>query len=105
MHRRYETLLLFQPDLTSEERQRVLDVLYKVIQDHSGQVAAQDNWGMKELAYPVDKHTRGYYIRLEYGAPGEAVYELERRIRISEGVLKFLTVKLADEFQPAEEEA
>jgi small subunit ribosomal protein S6 len=105
MLRKYETVLLFQPDLTEEERQRVLDVLYRVIQDHSGQVATRDEWGMRELAYPVQKHTRGYYVRLEFGATGEAVHEMERRIRISDGVLKFMTVKLADEFQPVEEEA
>ena len=51
---------------------------------------------MRDLAYPVRKQMRGYYVRLEYLAPAAAVAELERNIRISDGVFKFLTVKLAD---------
>ena len=47
-------------------------------------------------AYPVRKQMRGYFVRLEYVAPGDTVAELERIIRISDGAFKFLTVKLAD---------
>ena len=51
---------------------------------------------MRDLAYPVRKQMRGYFVRLEYVAPGDTVAELERIIRISDGAFKFLTVKLAD---------
>ena len=54
------------------------------------------HWGMRDLAYPVRKQMRGYFVRLEYVAPGDTVAELERVIRISDGVFKFITVKLAD---------
>ena len=56
----------------------------------------RDHWGMRDLAYPVRKQMRGYFVRLEYVAPGDTVAELERVIRISDGVFKFITVKLAD---------
>lgn len=102
--RRYETLILFSPDLNSEERQAILSDLNAVVSSQSGQVIETDDWGLRELAYPVQKYTRGHYIRLEYGADGDAVYEIERKLRIAEGVFKFLTVKLADAFQPAEAE-
>lgn len=102
MLRKYETLLLFSPDLSSEERQAVLNDLDQVVRDYSGQVVEVDDWGAKELAYPVQKHTRGHYVRLEYGALGTVVEEMERKIRIADGVMKFLTVKLADEFQAVE---
>lgn len=105
MMRKFETLLLFSPDLATEDREGLLDMLKSVIQGESGQVAEVDDWGSRELAYPVQKHTRGRYIRLVFGLPGSAVTELERRIRIADGILKFLTVKLEDEFQPAAEEA
>ncbi len=101
---KYETLLLFSPDLTSEERQEILDDLSRVISEYKGQVLTVDDWGLKNLAYEVKKHHRGYYLRLEYAAPGNTVQELERRIRIAEGVLKFLTVKLEDTVEIAEEE-
>ena len=52
---------------------------------------------MRDLAYPVQKQQRGFYVRLEYDAPAELIAEFERHIRLTEGVLKFITVKLADE--------
>ncbi len=51
---------------------------------------------MRDLAYPVEKQMRGYYVRLEYAAKPETIAELERIIRISEGIFKFITVRLAD---------
>ncbi|MBQ9536476.1 MAG: 30S ribosomal protein S6 [Desulfovibrionaceae bacterium] len=51
---------------------------------------------MKDLAYPVHKLMRGYYVRLEYLGPSELVAELERNIRNSDGIFKFMTVKLAE---------
>ncbi|HMB31513.1 MAG TPA: 30S ribosomal protein S6 [Desulfohalobiaceae bacterium] len=105
MARKYETLLLFSPDLTSDERQEMLDSLTKVVEDYSGQVLTVDDWGTRELAYPVKKHTRGQYIRLEYGASGDTVSEIERKIRISDGILKFMTVQLEQNFQFPQEVA
>ncbi|MCF8039398.1 MAG: 30S ribosomal protein S6 [Desulfohalobiaceae bacterium] len=104
MQRKFETLLLFSPDLTAENRQQILDVLEGLVRDNSGQMVEVDDWGMRDLAYPVKKHTRGRYVRLEYGLNGTLVSELERRIRITDGILKFITVRLADTFQPTEEE-
>lgn len=103
MQRKFETLLLFSPDLTTENRQHILENLQRFVQTNSGQMLAVDDWGARDLAYPVEKHTRGRYIRLEYGINGTHVSEFERRIRISDGILKFMTVKLSDTFQPLQE--
>ncbi|MDR3176185.1 MAG: 30S ribosomal protein S6 [Desulfovibrio sp.] len=94
--RRFETLLLFSPDLPSESRNAILGGFKGVIEREGGKVLQEDNWGMRDLAYPVKKQMRGYYTRLEYAGPGALVAELERNIRIAENVFKFLTVKLAD---------
>ncbi len=101
--KKYETLLLFSPDLSTEERKQIVDKLSNVIQENSGEITAVDEWGMKELAYPVKKFTRGYYLRLEYGSPGTTVHELERVIRISEGILKFMSVKVEETFESVKE--
>ncbi len=93
--RKFETLLLLSPELAGDAREALLGTLSGVVERAGGQVAA-DHWGMRDLAYPVRKQMRGYYVRLEYVAPGDTVAELERIIRISDGVFKFLTVKLAD---------
>lgn len=92
--RKYETLMLFSPELNETERQAALDTVLGVISREQGESVLVDDWGMRDLAYPVRKHMRGHFIRLEYLAPGSIVAELERIIRITDGIDKFVTVKL-----------
>jgi small subunit ribosomal protein S6 len=94
--RKFETLLLLSPELSVEARTVVLDGLKAVIDREGGRMLTEDVWGMRDLAYPVQKQMRGFYVRLEYAAPGALVAELERNIRIADGIFKFVTVKLAD---------
>ncbi len=94
--RKFETLLLLSPELAAEPREALLANLAGIVERGQGRVLTADHWGMRDLAYPVRKQMRGYYVRLEYAAPAELVAELERIIRISDGVFKFITVRLAD---------
>ncbi|MFZ5811687.1 MAG: 30S ribosomal protein S6 [Thermodesulfobacteriota bacterium] len=94
--RKYETLLLFSPELASENLQEILETLKGVIEREQGSSLTLDDWGMRDLAYMVRKQTRGHYVRLEYALPPAGVAELERIVRITDGILKFVTVKLAD---------
>ena len=103
--RKFETLLLISPELAAYARDELLASLAGVIEREQGQIVATDHWGMRDLAYPVKKQMRGYYVRLEYVAPGDTVAELERNIRISDGVFKFITVKLEEEPEVAKEVA
>ena len=104
--RRFETLLLLSPELSAEQRETLLAGFVGVVEREQGKMAGMDHWGMRDLAYPVQKHMRGYYVRMEYLAPAALVAELERIIRIAEGVYKFVTVKLEEavEEQPAVQE-
>lgn len=99
--RKYETLLLLSPELTVEGRDGVINALVAVIEREGGKMLATDPWGMRDLAYPVNKQMRGFYVRFEYAAPSPLVAELERNIRITDGIFKFTTVKLADEVEEA----
>lgn len=101
--RKLETLLLLSPELAAEERQSLVDSFSAIIEREGGKVELVDDWGLRDLAYAVNKKTRGYYVRLEYVGPGALVAELERNIRITDGVYKFVTVRLAD--KAVEEEA
>ena len=94
--RKFETLLLLSPELAADARETLLTNLSAILEKEQGKVVAVDHWGMRDLAYPVRKQMRGYYVRYEYVAPGTAVAEFERIIRISDGIFKFVTVKLAD---------
>lgn len=94
--REFETLLLFSPELSSDNRENILKSLAGIIERDGGKMIETDQWGMRDLAYPVAKQMRGYYVRLVYAAPPELVSELELNIRITDGILKFLTVKLSE---------
>ena len=95
--RTFETLILLSPELSAESREGILAALTGIIEREGGKMVEVDQWGMRDLAYPVHKLMRGFYVRLVYEAPAPLVAELERNIRITDGIFKFITVKLADE--------
>lgn len=95
--RQFETLLLLSPELSAENREGILIALAGIIEREGGTLSEVDQWGMRDLAYPVRKLMRGYYVRLVYAGPAALVAELERNIRITDGIFKFITVKLADQ--------
>jgi len=101
--RHYETLMLFSPEMPGERRQEVLAGISAIVVREGGTILVEDDWGMRTLAYPVRKQTRGHYFRLEFAAPGTTVIELERNLRITDGVYKFLSVKLADTYEAPKE--
>ncbi len=95
MANNYETLVLLSPELAEENRKEILENLTSIVDREGGKMVETDDWGMRQLAYPVQKQTRGYYVRLVFEAPGALVAELERNIRITDGIFKFMTVKQA----------
>ena len=99
---KYETLLLLSPELNTEESNAILEKFSGILERNKGQVIKNDDWGLKTLAYPVQKQTRGRYVRMEYSLPAAQVSEFERNIRITDGVFKFLTVRLDHEQEQEE---
>ena len=87
--RKFETLLLLSPELSAETREGILTALTGVVERENGVMEEVDHWGMRDLAYLV------------YQAPAELVAELERNVRITDGIFKFVTVKLAEEVEVA----
>ena len=71
----------------------------KVIEGQDGTVTNVDEWGARDLAYRIEKQARGFYTLLRYRATGKAVVELERNIKLTDGILRYLTVR-ADESTP-----
>lgn len=102
---RYEELLLLSPELGTDECREIVNNLSAVVEREGGSVLKIDDWGVKDTAYPVRKFNRGRYIRMEMNMPGKAVAELERNVRIADGVFKFITVKLAETPVETTEEA
>ncbi len=96
----YETLYLLHPELNDETRQEISQKLQDIITQGGGEIIKVDPWPLQKLAYRVEKQTHGYYVLMEYGAPGDVIQELTRNLRIDERVLKFMTLKKDDEFDP-----
>ena len=92
--RRYETIIIIDPDLSEEQRAPLFERCNDLIPQYDGLLVMHDDWGQKKLAYDIKKKSRGYYTRLDYCGTGELVDELERFFRIDDRVLKFMTVVL-----------
>jgi small subunit ribosomal protein S6 len=103
--RKYETFFIIDPDLTEEALTLASEKIKGIVNANGGGVLTYVPWGKKKLAYPVKKRTQGLYILMEYGGGPELVAELERNMRLDERVLKFITVKLDDRFDPDKEES
>ncbi|QJA06951.1 30S ribosomal protein S6 [Thermosulfurimonas marina] len=100
--RKYETLFIVHPDRV-EERQEVLDKLTRLIEENDGGVLKVDEWGMRKLAYPIEKKRQGYYILMEFYGNAELPPKLEYLFRVDERVIRFIVVKLEDRYQPEAE--
>ena len=87
----YETLCIFHPELPEARVKELNAWMQKIVEGANGTVVRADEWGMRDLAHLIKKQRRGYYLRLEYDAPGATVKELERNLRINENVLRFLS--------------
>jgi len=91
--RHYENLVIVKPTLTAEEIQSSLKAIEEIITSNGGEIAATNAMGMRKLAYPIEKNERGYYQVIYYSAAPSAIAEIERRFRINEELLRFVTIK------------
>jgi small subunit ribosomal protein S6 len=92
--RRYETIIIADPDLSAEQRDPLLQRVSDVVKEGNGYLALTDEWGARKLAYEIKKKNRGYYIRFDFCGTGAVVNEMERFFRIDDRVLKYMTVLL-----------
>jgi len=90
--RRYETVFVVNPELSEEQRQPFFDKLKGLLSEDQGMLVEFDEWGHKRLAYEIKKHTRGYYVLMDFCGDGALVKEIERNMRLDDRVLKYMTV-------------
>jgi len=91
--REYETLCTLHPELPETRIEELIAWMQRIVEGMKGQIRQVDKWGMRDLSYRIRKQRRGYYIRLEYEAEPEVLSELERNLRLSEDVLRFMSVR------------
>jgi len=98
----YEELFIVRPDATEEEVDPLVDQLRSVITQSGGTLDKTEKWGVRKLAYRVVKYNEGQYILLQFSAKAETVKEIERRLRVADLVLKFLTVRIDEKLKRIE---
>lgn len=92
----YETIVILRPDLSVSQVDSLIDRMLEVLKEAGANLARRENWGVRAIAYRIRKHRKGHYILLNYAVAATARVEMERRLGISEDVLRFMTVKTDD---------
>lgn len=90
---KYETVYILRPDLSDEGVKKASDKVAEIIGRLKGQLDSAKDLGRRQLAYRIAKQTKGHYFQLNFRGSGQVIEELERHLRLSEEVLRFLTVR------------
>ena len=90
----YESVIIGRQDLTPGQFETLLEKFIAVIQSFNGNIKKRENWGVRNLAYKINKNRKGHYILLNIDGPPEAIKEYERLMRLDEDIIRFLTIKI-----------
>jgi small subunit ribosomal protein S6 len=99
--RRYETIFILRPDLGESQFQDNIKRFAGFVASGGGEMLETDEWGFRELAYRIHNEHRGYYVRLDYAAGGDVMNEVERNLKLSDAVLRYLSVLVDPEVDVA----
>ena len=89
----YELLYILNNELSDEAKAATVEKLNAVVTDNGGTIDGVDKWGTRKLAYPINYKTEGYYVLVNFSAPATLPDELERVMRITDAVIRFMIVK------------
>jgi len=98
----YEELFIVKPDAPEEEVDAYIGQLKELITNGKGTVDKADKWGTRKLAYRVQKYNEGVYVLLQFSSSPELVKEIERRMRVTDMVIKFITVRIDEKAKKIE---
>ncbi len=98
--RTYDLIFICRPATPEEEVDKIISTLEHAAQEKGGTVEKTEKWGTRKLAYRVSKHREGIFVYLAlHGTKGEMIHELERRLKVSDIVIKYMTVRTDDELK------
>jgi small subunit ribosomal protein S6 len=100
--RNYEVVFIAAPTLTSEELDGFINHVQTVVEGKNGKVVKVDNWGKKSLAYKIKRFREGYYVVLSIEGDGSAIAELERRFRVTDYIIRFISVRIDEDIKRSE---
>ena len=90
----YEHIFMARQDVTSQQVEAMIDQYKGVIEQNGGKVEKTEMWGVKSLAYRIKKNRKAHFTMFNLDAPPNAVAEMERQMRISEDILRFMTIRV-----------
>jgi small subunit ribosomal protein S6 len=97
MNRTYEIMFIVRPDVEEADLDKLVETISGYVTSGGGEVKSTEKMGRRRLAYTVQKFNDGFYILLIVAAPASLISEIERRLRVSEPVIKFITVRMDEE--------
>lgn len=99
--RKYETLMIFDAELGTDGTEALIQRARDFVVQEAGRILKTERWGVRDLAFELKGHRRGYYLLLEYAGVPKVATELDRKLNLIDSVVKFQTVKLGEGIDPS----
>lgn len=90
----YETVFITTPVLSEGQMKEAVDKFLGILKNAGAEIVHEENWGLKKLAYPIQKKSTGFYYLIEFKAEGDVIQKLETEYRRDERIIRFLTFKM-----------
>ena len=100
--RTYEVMFIVDTSASEEDITRLNETLQQIITDQGGTVTKHENMGRRQLAYPIGRRNEGHYVLFEVDGSGREIAELERRMRVNDQVIRYITVRVDEDRRRAE---
>ncbi|MEO7540014.1 MAG: 30S ribosomal protein S6 [Pyrinomonadaceae bacterium] len=100
--RTYEVMYIVAPETDGEKIDKLNEAVGKLIEKEGGEVVRMDNIGIRNLAYPIQKKHEGHYVLFEVDGTGQEIAELERRMRVNDLILRYITVRVDEDRKKAD---
>ena len=91
----YESVIIGRQDLTPNQFEELIDEFIKIIESFQGVIKKRENWGLRNLAYKINKNRKGHYVLLNIDSSSDAIIEYERLMRLNEDIIRFLTIRIS----------
>lgn len=100
-NRTYEVMYIIDPETAADKITTLNDAVGKLIEKEGGTIVRMDDIGMRTLAYPIKKRKDGYYVLYEIEGTGQEILELERRMRVNDAIIRYVTVRVDEDRKKA----
>ena len=100
--RTYEVMFIVDPKTSEDDITSLTEAIQKIISDQGGTITKTENMGRRNLAYPIGRANEGHYVLLEVDGSGREIAELERRMRVNDQIIRYITVRVDEDRRRAE---